>query len=1127
VTLFVRTRTTRNRRTTVAAATWLVAAILLATSPAPAATLADLAGPLRDLSALDAAGRLTPFAPAARVAGVQNGNVGVVVVFRTPADAAGSPLAPYGARVHRQRDRRVQAIVPVSALQSIALLPSVAQVRLPTRLVPDQGIPPTLTQGLQLTNALSMQMAGGITGLGVSVAIIDVGFQGYTAAELPAALNARSFRSDGLIDAITNHGTACAEIVADMAPGVDMSLLAVETEMDMEAALDWCLTNNVSIVSMSLSLLDGPFDGTHPTARVIDRVRQSGVLIVNSAGNYAEKHWTGDFLDADADRYGEFAVGDEGLGIQVLNDGDSVEAHLSWFQTASPTGTKADVTNRDYDLVLTDSTGAVVAQSAVTQNGDDPPDETLYAVVAAAGAYDLRVLAVSSNIAGGPVDRLKIFVKDQDVDPILQVPESSITAMAAAEDALTVAATRGVAQLNDPTIVDYPVDTLEPFSSRGPTVDGRIKPDMAGPDYVQTSPMTPFPGTSAAAPHVAGGAALLKSEDATRTATELEAVLLRLAAAQNLLSPITLPDSSVATVEQAGVGRLSLRKGLDTKPPAVTITFPLNGSTITTAQPTVVGVVTDSETGVDPSTIIMTVDGAQVAWDSFSPGSGVVTYTPPAALSRAAHTVTLTASDLAGNHGNTAVSNFRVSLPTLSAGLHMISLPYRNLLTTDPAAIFGVGLNELAVVRWVPTDLAFSKYRFYTQGQADPMASFEPPDALGADPVVPSPPAGLGYFVNLPREVILNVAGETLADVSDYTIRLSFGTTEPTGWNIIGNPYQDAVDWSTVQFVTNGVRQDLDDAIASGVTEGIIFEYTSGGYDFVQPQQAVLKPMTGYWLHVLTDTEVIIYPATIAGSAAEASASEPPDTPTTDKWQLQLIAEAPGMLDRSNYLGVAPSASSGHDTAGDVPEPPALAESVCLYFPHPDWGRARGNYAQDMKARGAGKQEWSIEVSCPARKQPVTISWPLLNASVPDGLSLRLYDLDNDRSVYMRTATSYTYDSGAGGVRHFKLVASQAAINALRIIGLSAAPIRGGGSAIAYQLSAPASVTAEVRNIAGRPVKRLVTEQDVAAGRQELIWNGANDSGAAVPAGTYLVHLTAKATDGQAVHRLCPVSLAR
>src|SRR5437899_12091700 len=59
-------------------------------------------------------------------------------------------------------------------------------------------------------------------------------------------------------------------------------------------------------------------------------------------------------------------------------------------------------------------------------------------------------------------------------------------------------------------------DALEPFSSQGPTIDGRIKPDIAGPDATTSSVFGSggaagcaggFRGTSASAPHVTGAAA--------------------------------------------------------------------------------------------------------------------------------------------------------------------------------------------------------------------------------------------------------------------------------------------------------------------------------------------------------------------------------------------------------------------------------------------------------------------------------------------------------------------------------------------------------------------------------------------------------------------------------------------
>jgi Subtilase family len=71
----------------------------------------------------------------------------------------------------------------------------------------------------------------------------------------------------------------------------------------------------------------------------------------------------------------------------------------------------------------------------------------------------------------------------------------------------------------------------EPFSSTGPTIDGRSKPDIAAFDGVSTltfgtalsgSCNTGFLGTSAAAPHATGAAALVKSANPSFDAAQIQ-----------------------------------------------------------------------------------------------------------------------------------------------------------------------------------------------------------------------------------------------------------------------------------------------------------------------------------------------------------------------------------------------------------------------------------------------------------------------------------------------------------------------------------------------------------------------------------------------------------------------------
>lgn len=82
---------------------------------------------------------------------------------------------------------------------------------------------------------------------------------------------------------------------------------------------------------------------------------------------------------------------------------------------------------------------------------------------------------------------------------------------------------------------------------------------------------------------------------------------------------------------------------------------------------------------------------------------------------------------------------------------------------------------------------------------------------------------------------------------------------------------------------------------------------------------------------------------------------------------------------------------------------------------------------------------------------------------------------------------------------------------------------RGGIGQITFTLSADATVSAEVLNIAGRPVRMVAVDSAMEAGTATLLWDGRNGRGLAVPSGMYIVRIHVRDAHGaqsQAIGRL-------
>ena len=97
---------------------------------------------------------------------------------------------------------------------------------------------------------------------------------------------------------------------------------------------------------------------------------------------------------------------------------------------------------------------------------------------------------------------------------------------------------------------------------------------------------------------------------------------------------------------------------------------------------------------------------------------------------------------------------------------------------------------------------------------------------------------------------------------------------------------------------------------------------------------------------------------------------------------------------------------------------------------------------------------------------------------------------------------------------------------ALAIVGVAAVPTERGAQ-VTFALSARARVTAEVVNLAGRPVRRLSFDGPCQAGTNVLLWNLQTNDGLVAPHGTYLIRVTAQASDGTQTAAITQVRVGR
>ena len=416
---------------------------------------------------------------------------------------------------------------------------------------------------------------GGLDGSGILVAVVDTGID-YTHPDLfgfgagGKVVGGYNFVDTQEPPVDTNgHGTQVAGIIAaegdirGVAPGV--KILAYKVSEDGEgvepelivAAIRMAVEDGADIINISL--------GVNKTNDAIDsaisEAVRRGVLVVAAAGN---------------DGPGARSIGSPGRSpaaitvgatynnlpvsrVATLEVGGNSYVVMPMVDSVMPEETVAGPMvfggyARERDLSGLDVSGAIV----LAERGSDTPGELIYFSLkeenaADAGAAAIVVFNNENGIFFGEL--LHDFVEPGYVP---RIPAVSMDR----DDGLEVLELlRGGAEARLSFL--YNPDHSVPFSSRGPVSPLYIKPDLMAPGaYINTTSLDGYSvtsGTSYAAPHVSGAAALMLQQHPQMTTEDIRSVLT------STSDDVVDENGGRAALADAGSGRLNAGSALSSR----------------------------------------------------------------------------------------------------------------------------------------------------------------------------------------------------------------------------------------------------------------------------------------------------------------------------------------------------------------------------------------------------------------------------------------------------------------------------------------------------------------------------------------------------------------------------------
>lgn len=449
--------------------------------------------------------------------------------------------------------RMVNAWLPINSIEKLQELESLQWVKPVYK--PLTNIGSVDSEGDSALAAGLVRQNYCVNGAGINVGVMSDSYNflsgaasGVATGDLPGIGNPNGYVTPVTVvsdySSGSDEGRAMCEIVHDLAPG---SSLFYATAFGGQATFSnnifsLAYTHNCDIIVDDIYYFEEPMYMDGMIAQACDSVVGDGITYFSAIGNSAQSSYESSFRTTAGNNFHDF---DPGPGVDnfqsiTVNAGSSIKLTLQWddpWGSLTPNSAQTDM-----DLHIYDENGSTLFLSSIRDNINVTFDPTEFISATANGTGTVTFSIAIEKHAGPSPSSMKWVINGASGVIINEYLPSSVTERATSnghansEGAIAVGA---CAWFSSPAYgVNPPLP--EPFTSYGGVqirydLNGnsispiiRSKPEITASDGVSNTffgGSNNFFGTSAAAPHAAAVAALLKQVDQNLTPAQIESVL--------------------------------------------------------------------------------------------------------------------------------------------------------------------------------------------------------------------------------------------------------------------------------------------------------------------------------------------------------------------------------------------------------------------------------------------------------------------------------------------------------------------------------------------------------------------------------------------------------------------------